>query len=40
MFFFDKLPVALKILLLSLELAIVLYAVFQGSTTTVLYQGF
>lgn len=37
---FAKLPLWAKLLLMSLELGIVLYAVFVGTKTTVLYQGF
>lgn len=37
---FGKLPRWAKLVLLSLELAIVIYAIFIGTTTTVLYQGF
>ncbi|SFK73511.1 hypothetical protein SAMN05216390_10349 [Lachnospiraceae bacterium KH1T2] len=37
---FKKAPLLVKLLWLSLELAIVLYAIFVGTTTTVLYQGF
>ena len=37
---FDKLPRWARLVLLSLELAIVIYAIFIGTTTTVLYQGF
>ncbi|XME02747.1 hypothetical protein QYZ88_000825 [Lachnospiraceae bacterium C1.1] len=38
--FFEKLPLWGKLLLMSVELGIILYAVFVGTTTTVLYQGF
>lgn len=37
---FKKAPLPVKFIWLSLELAVVLYAVFAGTTTTVLYQGF
>ena len=37
---FDRLSVPLRLLWLALELAAVLFAIFQGTKTTVLYQGF
>ncbi len=37
---FDRLPVPVRLLWLSLELAIVLFAIFMGTKTTILYQGF
>ncbi|SKB56558.1 hypothetical protein SAMN06296386_102156 [Lachnospiraceae bacterium] len=37
---FDRLPVWARLIWLSLELAIVLFAIFMGTKTTILYQGF
>jgi hypothetical protein len=38
--YFIKMPDGLKIIWLSLKLAIVLFAIFQASNVTILYQGF
>ncbi|MDD3412977.1 MAG: hypothetical protein PHY47_03155 [Lachnospiraceae bacterium] len=37
---FAKMPEGLKIIWLALKLAIVLFAIFQASNATILYQGF
>ena len=37
---FNKFPLWLKLLYLSVEAAVVIFAIYIGTTTTVLYQGF
>ena len=38
--YFAKMPDGLKIVWLALKLTIVLFAIFQASNATILYQGF
>ena len=40
MHLFEKMPDAVRILWLALKAAVVLFAIFQASNVTVLYQGF
>lgn len=37
---FSKMPLMVQILWIALKLAIVVFAVFQASNVTILYQGF
>lgn len=37
---FEKMPIAVKIIWIAIKCAIVIFAIFQATNVTVLYQGF